>query len=117
MNIIIDFATFIFSRIVEILDMIQLPGSLSLLHYILGAIIIGFIFRLIKGGSTEIEQNTNFLNGRLLTGYAARYTNSNQERKQNIVNSKSTPNWLNKDIKADYMSDKEYQSFLKDLGE
>ena len=29
MNIIIDFATFIFSRIVEILDMIQLPGSLK----------------------------------------------------------------------------------------
>ena len=117
MNIIIDFVTNIFTKIVDILDMVKLPGSLSLLHYMLGAIIIGFIFRLIKGGSTEFEQNTNFLNGRLFTGYAAKYKNSNNERKQDIVNSKSIPDWLNKDIESDYMSDKEYQSFLKELGE
>ena len=85
MNEIIDFCTFIFTKIVNILDMIKLPGSISLLHYFLGAIIIGFVFRLIKGGSTEFEQNTNFLNARLISGYASRYGNSNNERKQQLV--------------------------------
>lgn len=99
MNIIIDFVTFIFNRIVEILDMIKLPNSLSLLHYFLGAIIIGLIFRLVKGGSIEFEQNTNFLNGRILTGYGARYTNSNNERKQDIVSS------VNKDVS--YINERE----------
>lgn len=89
MDIVIDFVTTIFMKIVDILDMIKLPGSLSALHYFLGAIIIGFIFRLVKGGSTEFEQNTNFLNARLMTGYAVKYSNSHDLRKQELVNQKN----------------------------
>ena len=72
MTLIIDYFIFIITKIVNILDSIKLPGSLSLFNYMLGAIIIGFIFKLVKGGTTEFEQNTNFLNGRIITGYAAR---------------------------------------------
>ena len=87
MNYIIDYFIYIISYIIDILNSIKLPGSLSLLQYMLGAIIIGFILKLIKGGSTEFEQNTNFLNGRIVTGYAsAKYGNSNRERKNQIVN-------------------------------
>ena len=89
MNYIIEFCSYIFTRIVNILDSISLPGSLSLLHYFLGAIIIGFIFRLVKGGATEFEANTNFLNSRIVSGYASRYRNTHEERKQEVVDSKT----------------------------
>lgn len=94
MYIFIDYISFIFSEIVKILDSIKLPGSLSLLQYFLGAIIISFIFKLVKGGTSEFEQNTNFLNGRIVSGYAAKYGNSNRERKNQIVKQ----NQINKNV-------------------
>lgn len=96
MNYIIDYFIFIISKIIDILDGIKLPGSLSLLQYLLGAIIISFIFKLIKGGSTEFEQNTNFLNGRIITGYAAsaKYGNSNKDRRTQIVKQSKSNNNL-----------------------
>lgn len=94
MTLIIDYFIFIITKIVNILDSIKLPGSLSLFNYMLGAIIIGFIFKLVKGGTTEFEQNTNFLNGRIVSGYAAKYGNSNKERKNQIVKQKQ----INKNV-------------------
>ena len=88
MNYIIEFCSYIFTRIINILDSISLPGSLSLLHYFLGAIIIGFIFRLVKGGATEFEANTNFLNSRIVSGYAAKYANKHNERMKQVINQK-----------------------------
>lgn len=94
MEYIIDYFVFIVTKVINILDSIKLPGSLSLFHYMLGAIIIGFIFKLVKGGTTEFEQNTNFLNGRIVSGYAAKYGNSNRERKNQIVKQKQ----INKNV-------------------
>ena len=45
MSYMIDLFTTIFNRIVNILDTLKLPGSSSLLMYMLGAIILGFILK------------------------------------------------------------------------
>ena len=60
MKIIIDYFLFVVNKLVEILDSISFNGSASLLYYLLGAIIIGFIIKLIKGGSNEFERSFNF---------------------------------------------------------
>lgn len=87
MNHVIDFFSFITTRIVNILDSIRIDGSLSLLHYFLGAILISFIIKLVKGGSTEFEQRVNFFNSKIDSAYSARYQ-SNKERERQVKEQK-----------------------------
>jgi len=84
MNVIIDYANYVFGWIVDILDTIKLPGSISLLHYILGAIIIGFIFKLMKGSANEFESSMNFTTGTLIQNKTSKY-NQNRKRKEQLV--------------------------------
>lgn len=85
MNVIIDYFLFVANRLVAILDSISFNGSASLLYYLLGAIIIGFIIKLIKGGSNEFEQNTNFLSSRIVTTGVSKYSQAHNARKQQLI--------------------------------
>ena len=88
MKIIIDYFLFVVNKLVEILDSISFNGSASLLYYLLGAIIIGFIIKLIKGGSNEFERSFNFSSGEIITSTAAKYQRKNEERKKQIIKQK-----------------------------
>lgn len=88
MKYIIDYATFIFSKIVNLLNTMKLPGSSSVLFYFLGGIIIVFIFKLVKGSSNEFESQTNFLNGAFLRSATSKYSSKNKERKAQLVKEK-----------------------------
>lgn len=85
MQVIIDFFTFVSSKLVNILDSLKIGNSPSFLMYLLGAIIITFIFRIIRGGSSEFEQNTNFMNGRIINNGLAKYKQGHSERKAQLV--------------------------------
>lgn len=85
MEIIIDYFLFVVNRLITILDGISFNGSASLLYYLLGAIIIGFIIKLIKGGSAEFEQNTNFLSSRIVVSGVSKYQQVHKERKKQII--------------------------------
>lgn len=98
MQYIIDYAVFVFSKILEILNSIKLPGSSSLLYYFLGAIIIGFIFKLVKGSSNEFEGQTNFFTSKIASKVGARYED-NRRRKQQIVDE------LRQNMVYEYMDD------------
>lgn len=99
MQYLIDYATFIFQKIVDLLNSIRLPGSSSLLFYFLGAIIIGFILKLVKGSVNEFEMQTNFLNGSTLQSATAKYVSKNRERKAQIIKEKR------KNMVYEYMDD------------
>jgi len=88
LEIIIDYFLFVANRLVSILDSISFNGSASLLYYLLGAIIIGFIIKLIKGGSNEFERSFNFSNGEIITSVASKYQKKHEERKKQIIKQK-----------------------------
>lgn len=88
MQIIIDYFSFVANKIISILNTLKISGSSSILYYILGSIIIGFIIKLVKGGSQEFELNTNFLNSRVISSKASSYKQSNIERKVQIIKEK-----------------------------
>lgn len=86
MQAIIDYFVFIVNKFINILDTLKFPGSSSLLYYLLGAIIIGFIIKIVKGGSSEFEHSTNFLTPNIISTKASSYRMKNNERKQQIIN-------------------------------
>lgn len=90
MDSIINYVTFVFDKLVVILDSIKLPGSISLLRYLLSAIIIISIFKIIKLGYSEVESNVNHLNASKF----AIYGNSNKLRKEQIIKDRSFANGI-----------------------
>lgn len=88
MEFILNYFTFVANKIINILDTLKFPGSSSLLYYFLGAIIIGLILKLVKGSTSEFEQNTNFLTPRIISTKASEYRLKNQERKKQLVDNK-----------------------------
>lgn len=88
MKIIIDYFLFVVNKLVEILDSISFNGSASLLYYLLGAIIIGFIIKLVKGGSNEFDNSFNFSTGSIITTAVSKYSKNNNERKKQIIKQK-----------------------------
>lgn len=92
MQVIIEYFSFVVNKIISILDTLKFPGSSSLLYYFLGAIIIGLIIKLVKGGSSEFEQNTNFLNSRIIATGSSKYKMSNDARKIQIEKEKNKVN-------------------------
>lgn len=89
MEILLDYFLLVINRLVEILDSISFNGSVSLLYYLLGAIIIGFIIKLIKGGSNEFEHSFNFSTPAIVTTATSRYVKDHRSRKQQIVKQKA----------------------------
>lgn len=85
MQPILDYFLLVVNELVEILNSLSFNGGFSILYYLLGAIIIGFIIKLIKGGSNEFEQNTNFLNSRIISTGVSHYSQNNRERKEQII--------------------------------
>ena len=92
MQYIIDYFVHIINRFINILDSLKIPGSSSLLYYLLGAIIIGFIIKLVKGSSSEFEQNTNFLTPRIISDKTAKYSMDHKKRKKQVVDKKKVNN-------------------------
>lgn len=85
MKPLIDYFLLVVNELIEILDSLSFNGSYSLLYYLFGAVIIGFIIKLIKGGSNEFEHSFNFSTGSIVTSAASKYSGSHQSRKQQIV--------------------------------
>lgn len=85
MQIIIDYFTFVVNKIINILNTFKFPGSSSFLYYFLGAIIIGFIIKLVKGGSSEFEHSFNFDNNFVFSKGFSNYKQKHDERKQQVV--------------------------------
>lgn len=92
MQPLIDYFLLVLNKVINILDSIKFNGSFSLLYYLLGAIIIGFIIRLVKGGSNEFESSFNFSTGSIFTGIASKYSKQHHARKKQIVNEKDNTN-------------------------
>lgn len=88
MQPLIDYFLLVVNRFIEILKSLSFNGSSSLLYYFLGSIIIGFIIKLIKGGSNEFEHSFNFSTGSIVTSVASKYSRNNAERKRQIINQK-----------------------------
>lgn len=105
MTIIIDYFTFVINKIIDILNSLKLPGGQSLLFYLLCAIIIGFIFRLVKGSSNEFEHSMNFSTGTLFQRGTAKYNQSNQARKQQIIKNSSFRDGMVSGIDKDGITD------------
>ena len=99
MQYLIDYVAFVFQKIIDLLNSIKMPGSSSFLFYFLGAIIIGFIWKLVKGSVNEFEGQTNFLNGSALQNSTAKYAQKNRERKAQIIKEKR------KNMVYEYMDD------------
>lgn len=89
MQLILDYFINVVNKLISILDTLKLPGSSSVLYYLLGAIIIGFIIRLVKGGSSEFEHSMNFSTGSIVNSKASSYKQKNDIRKAQIVKEKS----------------------------
>lgn len=87
MSFIINYFTFVFNQIIDILNTIKLSGSSSLLKYILVASILGFVFRLFKGSANEFNTGTQFLNNRIFTSSVHYSSLSHNNRKSQIVSS------------------------------
>lgn len=85
MQLLIDYFLLVVNGLVDILNKISFNGSFSLLYYLLGAIIIGFIIKLVKGGSNEFERSMNFSTGTIITNVASKYSKKHDERKKQIV--------------------------------
>ena len=77
MRLIIDYVIFVFDYIVRILSTLQLPGSLSLLDYILCSLILITIFKMLKGGSGEL---TSFFDSSLSTFEQKKYKKDAAEK-------------------------------------
>lgn len=85
MEIIIGYFSYVTGRIVSILDSIKIDDSPSLLYFFLSSIVIAIILKIVKGGSTEFEQNTNFLNGQLTSKGMSKYKMYHLERKKQLL--------------------------------
>lgn len=106
MTYIIDLFTSIFNKIITILDTLKFPGSSSLLMYLLGAIILGFIVRLVKGSSNEFESTFNFSTASIVKTKASSYRQNNDARKKQIVNDLNTKGYAD-------ITPKEYRKWFK----
>ena len=84
MRLIIDYVIFVFDYIVRILSTLQLPGSLSLLDYILCSLILITIFKMLKGGSGEL---TSFFDSSLSSFEQKKYKKDAAEknRKEQVL--------------------------------
>ena len=96
---LIDYFLLVANKIVNILDSISFNGSASLLYYLLGAIIIGFIIKLVKGSANEFDNSFNFATGSIVKSVASKYAKKNDERKKQIIKEKR------KNIVYEYMDD------------
>lgn len=85
----INFCNYIFSKIVEILNSITFGDSPSLLKFMLASIIIGFIIKLVKGGTNEFDQSMNFSTGYLVQSTAVRYQRNKERQRQLVQQQKS----------------------------
>lgn len=85
MQPLIDYFLLIVNRLIDILNSLSFNGSYSLFYYLLGAIIIGFIIKLVKGGSNEFEHSFNFSNSSIINSATAKYSKNNNDRKQQII--------------------------------
>lgn len=110
MSYMIDLFTTIFNRIVNILDTLKLPGSSSLLMYMLGAIILGFILKIVKGSTNEFSNSLNTSNSTIINTAASKYSN-NTNRKAQLVNQsqnkRNVPKWAGKNNDNGYLTDEE----------
>jgi len=88
MQPLLDYFLLVVNQITDILNKISFNGSFSLLYYLLGAIIIGFIIKLVKGGSNEFEHSFNFSTGSIIDSAASKYSKKNNERKKQIIRQK-----------------------------
>lgn len=91
MQLIIDYVVYIFNNIFEILKKIQLPNSLNYLDYLLGSLILIFIFGIIKGGSTALP---SVLNGSISSFKQNKYKKdlAERKRKQQIIETQKNNN-------------------------
>lgn len=94
MRPLIDYFLLVANKLIEILDNLSFNGSFSLLYYLLGAIIIGFIIKLIKGSSNEFEHSFNFSSGTIVTTAASKYSKDYRSRKQQIIKEKAFVNGM-----------------------
>lgn len=99
MNIILDYFSLVTNKIIEILNSLKFNGSPSLLMFILVAIILGFILKLVKGSFNEFESAFNFSTGLTFQNAAVKYGNSNRIRKQQLISEKRN------NIVYEYMDD------------
>lgn len=100
MAIFIDYFNFIVDKILEILDSLKMPNGQSILFYILGAIIIGFVIKLVKGSSNEFEHGMNFTSGYVVQNVASKYAKNHAERKKQILDSKAKADKKTADAKT-----------------
>lgn len=87
MKPIIDYVVFVFEYLVEMMKTIKLPGSLSLLDYMLISLILIVVFKVIKGSGGEVNR---FFDSSLTSFKQQKYKKdiSEQRRKQQIINEK-----------------------------
>lgn len=85
MKPLLDYFLLVVNKLIDILDSLSFNGSFSLLYCLLGAIIIGFIIKLIKGGSSEFEHSFNFSTGAIISSSASKYSKKNNARKEQII--------------------------------
>lgn len=100
MKPLLDYFLLVINKLVGILDSISFNGSSSLLFYLLGAIVIGFIIKLVKGSSNEFDRSFNFSNREIISNVASKYQKNNEERKKQIIRQKR------ENIVYAYMDDK-----------
>ena len=94
MSYMIDLFTTIFNRIVNILDTLKLPGSSSLLMYMLGAIILGFILKIVKGSTNEFSNSLNTSNSTIINTAASKYVFTQERKRQLIEQAKYKPKFF-----------------------
>lgn len=84
MKVFIDYFSYCVSRFIDILDSMKI-GEFSILYYMLGAIIIGFIIKLVKGGSNEFEHSMNFTTGYVIDKNLSKYNSKHSQRKEQLI--------------------------------
>lgn len=100
MDIFINYFNFIGTKIVDILDSLKMPNGQSILFYVLGTIILGFVIKLVKGSASEFESGFNSSNSSIIKSASTRYQ-ENKKRKADLVNKQKRQD----NIVYEYMDD------------
>lgn len=115
MSAIIDYVTFVFSHIVDILNVKPFPDfNVSILQIILTGFVLKFIFTFIFGGFKEVDIATNWVNSVVVNSGISNYKRKKALSIQEAENQKLNSKLYGKKRKASKKEQAEMRELLKD---